>query len=156
MQNKLYLINKINLLLISIEALDSYSYKYFYEYQQKVIKNNKIKIYKNYNDYKFYNLLNVIKYIFVITQIIKTKKFQNLVSNIIIEYNNCIQSNLIKRYLNKFAYIYHKIYYCYEYSKNINHLDTNKLAMINLYIMIQMNQKKGIIILIKYLYKYLK
>nr|YP_009295231.1 hypothetical chloroplast RF65 [Dasya binghamiae]AOH77243.1 hypothetical chloroplast RF65 [Dasya binghamiae] len=142
MQKKIYLVHKMTLLLISIEALHLYSYEYLYK--QKYYYNN-----------KNYCFLSLILHIYSIYTIINTKTLKKLAYNIINEYNKYPQSNLVKQYLNKFTYIHNKKYNYYNYNCNhcFNLLYIHRIAMINLYIILQANHKKGVILFIKYLCK---
>nr|YP_009326617.1 hypothetical chloroplast RF65 [Membranoptera platyphylla]AMJ16874.1 hypothetical chloroplast RF65 [Membranoptera platyphylla] len=162
MNRMLFLINKMNLLFISLEALDLYSQKYIDKHIEQ-FNDNKIKAlnlkklslsYYQYNSY--YYFLPLIIYINIIYKIINTKSIQTSTKSIISEYNKYIKSALLTQYLNKFTYIYYKLYNCYEShnNKKFDIIYIHELAIINLYIIIKSYKKRGIINFIEYLYKY--
>nr|YP_009332837.1 hypothetical chloroplast RF65 [Membranoptera tenuis]AKL79093.1 hypothetical chloroplast RF65 [Membranoptera tenuis] len=162
MNRMLFLINKINLLFISLEALDLYSQKYIdnhiEQFTHKKIKTlNSRKLSLNYYQYNsYYDFSSIIIYINIIYNIINTKSIQASTKSIINEYNKYIKSTLLTQYLNKFTYIYYKLYNCYENhnSKKFNIIYIHELAIINLYIILKSYKKKGILSFIEYLYKY--
>lgn len=158
----LFLINKIDLLFISLEALDLYSQKYidkhieqFTDQNIKALSLRKLSLsYYQYNSY--YYFLPIIIYINIIYNIINTKSIQTSTKSIINEYNKCIKSTLLTQYLNKFTYIYYKLYNCYDSynSKKFSIPYIHALAIMNLYIILKSNKKKGIFYLIEYLANY--
>nr|QCI06081.1 hypothetical protein [Delesseria sanguinea] len=162
MNSMLLLINKINLLFISLEALNLYSQKYIDKYIEKFTDKN-IQTFNlrksslNYYQYNsYYYFLSIIIYIHTIYNIINSKSIQTTTKNIINEYNKYIKSTLLKKYLSKFTYIYYKLYNyynCYN-NKKINISYIHELAIMNLYIILHSNKKQGIFGFIEYLSKY--
>lgn len=154
MKKKIQLIYKINLLLISIEALNINSNDYLKKYIKQNIDTKSFIYLSKFNNNINYYFVDIIITISFIYQIIKSKINYKIVNKIIDEYNKYKQSKITKQYLTKFTYIYNKIYdyYDYEYNHYFNSVYIYKLAIINLYLIKQINQKKGFFILTKYLY----
>nr|YP_009396089.1 hypothetical protein [Dasya naccarioides]ARW65275.1 hypothetical protein [Dasya naccarioides] len=154
MKKKIQLIYKISLLLISIEALNINSNDYFKKYVKQNINKKSFIYLSKFNRNINYYYIDIITTISFIYQIINDKIKYRTVNKIIGEYNEYTQSQLTKQYLTKFTYIYNKIYdyYDYDYNHYFNSVYIYKLAIINLYLIKQINQTRGFFILTKYLY----
>nr|QCI04542.1 hypothetical protein [Apoglossum ruscifolium] len=150
MDQRFFVIKKINYLLISIEALNIYSQEYLYNDKNTKISKNIKNIHVHIINNKYYNILPIIIYIFFLYQIINDIIIQKLANDIVIDFSNYMKTQLVKQYLNKFNYIYYKVYNYYNFNDNFN---INEIAIINLYIIIKIYKKEGLFFLIKYLYK---
>ena len=154
MKRRIQLVYKMNLLLISIEALNIQSNDYFKQYIEENLNKKSFIYLSKFNENINYYFLDIITSISFIYQIINNKTKNKIVNKIINDYNKYKQSKLTKQYLTKFTYIYNKIYdyYDYDYNHYFNSVYIYKLAIINLYLIKQINQKKGFFTLTKYLY----
>lgn len=148
MDQKLNINYKIALLLISIEALNIYAYdllnirkikNYIYMY----IHNIK---YKDHNKYLENNMQLIAK----IYCLIKQNYIQEITQKILYDYSYRYNSELVTQYLRRYIYIYiKKDNYYTKYNHNDN-TSIYSIAIINLYIINQIHQTKGLYTLMKY------
>lgn len=170
MKNKISINQKLDLLLISLESLDTLQIDHLVK-----VKNNNI-----YTDtHKSQNINNhsidLVRYAISIQKY--QKKTHNCFTNFIIyihkihkktnEYLLCQKANLIlrqyikqhksanfKQYIRKFNYLYFEPNKYYTNCKNTNKKykqDITLIAIQNLYIVTKLNNTQGIYTLIKYL-----
>jgi len=135
--------NKIESILISNEALFLCIKNTIYNYNQYLLTK-----YKSRNN----NLQYILNIFFRTYTISNNTIIQALSYNIILEYENKsnVKNKILRQYLKRFNYIYNKTYNQYESSKNFAH--TNKIAIENLYIILKMKEKEGLLVLAKLLY----
>nr|QCI09080.1 hypothetical protein [Inkyuleea mariana] len=159
MLKKLSFKHKIDLLLISIEALDIYA--------SEQLENNLLNSIMIYHKEKFLirsgnfirnpdnnslcNFIHSITFLYNINNLINYDFLKKTAISILNNYNSRIEPKLTKKYINKFIYIHNRTqsyYNVYSYYKN---LDLIEIAIINLYIISQITQKTGLYLLIKFL-----
>nr|QCI04829.1 hypothetical protein [Bornetia secundiflora] len=145
MNKLLYFKKKIDLLLISIEALDLYSSEKICEY------NNSIKILNNSTNYNKLYFSSLIKYINTIHMIIDNTLLQQSSIYIIKQYNQYPLSNIVTKYLNKFCYLYYKSQSYYDGYSFYQKTKLTKIAMTNLYIISHIDNQDRLFYILKYL-----
>nr|YP_009397944.1 hypothetical protein [Sonderella linearis]ARW67130.1 hypothetical protein [Sonderella linearis] len=162
MKKKFILTKKIDLLIISLEALDIYQIEKIstqtkIQYNSLIINlirfSDKIK-YNNNNDHS-YNFIIIIIYIYKIYQLIQNNFFHEITLKILSQYNKYQKPKELIQYIKKFTYIYfikNEYYYNYKCMKYLHQININEIAIKNIYIINQIINKKGIYFLIKYLY----
>lgn len=133
MNNTLFNQRSISTLLISVEALDLYNLNI----------NNKSII------YNFTKTKNDIKLVYELYLLITQQQLQSTIKQILDDYCNDQNSQIIVKYIQRFTYIYNK----YNY-KNIFKLNTQKLAITELYFINQINRQNGFYKVLKYIYVY--
>nr|YP_009397333.1 hypothetical protein [Thuretia quercifolia]ARW66519.1 hypothetical protein [Thuretia quercifolia] len=156
MKRRKFFINKINMLIISLKILNLYSMEYldgyinnFTKHQKNFLNSTKYNLVKEKNiQFKFLNIIIYIYFLYIIT---KNKNIQKMVNNLIQDYALNEKDQAVKKYLNKFNYTYNKKYKYYSENHN-NEMYINKVAIMNLYIISNINQKKNIFFFIKYLH----
>nr|QCI08291.1 hypothetical protein [Pterothamnion crispum] len=149
---------KIDLLLISLEALDLYSLEnidncIISKSYIKQIKSMKLFIFQSHNlikhmgynqEYNFEYMLNILH---STNKLIKNKTIHKLIHQILINENPV----LIKKYINKFSYIYNKNYQYYNIQAYYTENNLENCAIINLYIMNKIIINTNISFFINYL-----
>nr|YP_009392373.1 hypothetical protein [Osmundaria fimbriata]ARW60935.1 hypothetical protein [Osmundaria fimbriata] len=166
MNNKNKLKKKIDLLIISLEALDIYydtnsatkvnhtdqNKCITYYFSLKSLTTNKHFAHFNNSNYK--NFQEIIKSIYTIYLISQQTIIYHVIKDIInyYKYGNYKQA---EQYLRRFKYIYFKRQEQYESYKSLNnmsYINIYEVAIINLYIISQLQYKTGLYFLVKYLY----
>nr|YP_009395886.1 hypothetical protein [Herposiphonia versicolor]ARW64866.1 hypothetical protein [Herposiphonia versicolor] len=138
---KRIILKKIDLFIISLEAINTFLNNELIEIQEVRYKSKK-------------NFIDIIKNIYSINRIIKKHLIDEIAIDILKEYTKQKKINLINKYNQKFYYIYHRkkeYYKNYKIILNKSYIDFNDIAIINLYIISKLTKKSGIYIFIKYL-----
>lgn len=151
--------NKIDTLLISIEALDIYSSEYISKKEFNISYNEKIVISKirfgNYNRHPKYNkqceFEDSIKAIYSINNSMTNLYIQNTIEIILNNYSNNLLCNLTQQYIKRYIYIYIKTQNHYNNLSNCINTKIKDIAISNLYILNKINTNDGIYKLIRYL-----
>nr|YP_009398787.1 hypothetical protein [Kuetzingia canaliculata]ARW67973.1 hypothetical protein [Kuetzingia canaliculata] len=151
---------RIDLLIISLEALNIYYNKnliknikyehnsnYYYQIMHKLV-NHKSIYYSNFKE-----ILDIIYITYLNSQ---QKTIKHLTKNMLSKYSDSSDScNELKQYLRRFKFIYFKKQEYYKSTKSLDYLckvNINEIALLNLYIILQLKNKTGLHFLIKYLY----
>nr|YP_009392781.1 hypothetical protein [Bostrychia tenella]ARW61343.1 hypothetical protein [Bostrychia tenella] len=161
MQKRITLKKKIDLLLISIESLNIYDIECFStsKINTKCEKKNKNiiqinqKLRNHYND-KSCNFIQIITYIYTIYIVICHNLLNPLILQTLQKYAKHVKSKEVKQYIKKFTYIYfvkYEHYYNYKCLNYLYRINIDEIAISSLYILKKLQQKKGILLLIKYL-----
>lgn len=147
MYERLQFYEKMNLLIISLNALNVYRY------------DRKIFSVQNRGDFgfKYINSTNLQFHIYKLSttyeiyKLIKQVYLQEITSKILHSYENY---NIIKlQYLRRYKYLYERSHSYYYTSSCYNNVSIENNAMINLYIIHQACNNKGLYLLTRYLYK---
>nr|YP_010199082.1 hypothetical protein LK147_pgp009 [Hydropuntia urvillei]UAD88531.1 hypothetical protein [Hydropuntia urvillei] len=161
-EQKLYK-KKIELLLISIEAINLYNLD---DNHKRTLNSSKINYYlhnlflircgnliKHPKNYSLYNFKKSIQLIYYIHNSIYSYRMQSNIYEILETIHKTQKSNKIKQYLNRFKYVYYKTQNYYNIMSNTYTEDKFivKIAILNLYIIHISSYKEGIYFLIKYL-----
>lgn len=158
MHNKIKFKHKLDLLLISIEALNLYKSKNIYN--QTI---NTTKLYqdiffirsgnyiRNINNNLLFNLHQTITIIYRIYIYSKQMYLQEIVKRILNNYCNSINNTIELQYYNRFNYIYKKTQNYHNHYSYYKQAKIEQLAIINLYIINKINNNYGFYFLIKYL-----
>nr|YP_009393616.1 hypothetical protein [Bostrychia simpliciuscula]ARW62178.1 hypothetical protein [Bostrychia simpliciuscula] len=167
MKKKTNFKKKIDLLLISIEAISIYKIQNLLTSQVNInykdknnllFVTNLIKINQNIRNYynnSSCNFIQCIYQIYIIYNFIQINVLNELILQILQKYKKCVKSLEVQQYLNKFTYIYfvkYEYYYTYKSLNCLYKININELAILNLYIIKKLQSRQGILILIKYLY----
>lgn len=152
-------------MLISLETISLYNMqnlltnKIDIKYKSKKhILANLIKINQSIRDYYNNNSCNFIQaiiFIYIIYNIVQHNVSNTLILKILQKYKKYVKSKEVEQYLKKFTYIYfvnYKYYYKYKSLNYLHKINIDELAILNLYIIKELQSKKGILFLIKYLY----
>lgn len=150
MNQKLSIIYKIHLFIITITALDIYQNKSINIILEHLLKSKNL-VQNNQTDYIF-DKLYIIKIIYNISYIMRSNIIQEPTKTIIQQYTNKIYGNMLNQYIKKFTYIYYKNYDYYKNSSFNKQINIKDIAITNLYIINQINNKFGLYIIFKYLY----
>nr|YP_009398349.1 hypothetical protein [Thaumatella adunca]ARW67535.1 hypothetical protein [Thaumatella adunca] len=154
MKNQISFKKKIDLLMISLEVLNTY-----YINNSILLEFNHLrKDLRNCHDNITHNFTQIIKYIYVIHKITNKYLLHKTAIQILI---NCINNKNkkipnIKQYIKKFNYIYsikHEYYNNYKSIHHVYKINIENIAIINLYLITKLVNKQGIYFLIKYLFK---
>ena len=158
MHNKIKFKHKLDLLLISIEALSLYISKNIYN---KTIDSTKLyqhiffirsgNYIRNTNGNLLFNLHQTITIIYQIYLYSKQIYLQEIVKKVLNNYCNSIDNTIEVQYYNRFQYIYRKTQNYYSHYSYYKHIKTEQLAILNLYIINKINNNYGFYFLIKYL-----
>ena len=166
MNKRINLIQKVDLLKISLETLESF--------QVTDLANQKKVIYKSAKNNQM-QIINLLKYC---GHVKKYKKMHECCNNIVKYihkivtkinfYLLCYKANFIIKYytrqkkpyhliqyIRKFNYLYlakHKYYNNYKCIDYQYQAKINKIAIINLYLITKLKSRQGIYFLVKYLY----
>ena len=151
--------HKIDLLLMSLEAIDPYALESTYQKNCLTISNKLRNIFKircgNYNRHPKYNTLcffdENIKTISYIHCLIKDPYIQNITEIILNNYTNSFSCTLTEQYIKRFTYLYKKTQNYYNNLSGYTNINVSEKAIINLYIINIINKKTGIYNLIKYI-----
>lgn len=156
MNKKLNLKKRIDLILITIEALDLYALE---STQKKDIFNhhNIVLIrFRNYLRQADKNSTLEFKQYIRIIQICYNLISECCLQNLALEVLNCacsqIRSKVTLQYIHRFIYLYNQRQDYYNIYSEYNDLNIKNIAIANLYIVSQINNKYGIYYFIKYLY----
>nr|YP_010195841.1 hypothetical protein LK100_pgp009 [Crassiphycus birdiae]UAD83238.1 hypothetical protein [Crassiphycus birdiae] len=153
----------MDFLLISIEAINLYNLDENYTYKTNSIQvntrlNNLFLIrcgnlFRHPSTDTVYNFTENIKAIYYINRSINNSRIQKTINKILIEVYNDNQLENIRKYLNRFKYIYYKTQNYYNIRSKICFHDQymQEIAIFNLYIISILRYKDGIYFLIKYL-----
>nr|YP_009393415.1 hypothetical protein [Symphyocladiella dendroidea]ARW61977.1 hypothetical protein [Symphyocladiella dendroidea] len=150
MNKKKNYFKKIDLLLISLETLNIYFTQNKNIAEFRAIRYNLKKNQLNKNN----QLIKIIKYIYTIKLVIEKYLLHEIANEILKNYAISNKCNTINKYNKKFynRYFTKASYYSkYKLLHNKYNIDTNNIAIINLYIISKLIKQKGIYILIKYL-----
>nr|YP_009019556.1 hypothetical protein [Gracilaria salicornia]AHH24524.1 hypothetical protein [Gracilaria salicornia]UAD87704.1 hypothetical protein [Gracilaria salicornia] len=153
----------MDFLLISIEAINLYNLDENHTYKINSLKTNThLNILflircgnplRHPKSYALYNFTEIIKAIYYIHKSVHDSRMQKRINKILkaIYHNN--QLSYIKKYLERFKYIYYKTQNYYNAKSNIYLYDKYiiEIAICNLYIMHIIGNKDGIYFLVKYL-----
>lgn len=159
MKKNFYIKKRINLLLISLQALDAYnsetinsSHTNYNPNINEYIYNIKFKKYiKNLEKNSAYTFQEIIILIYNIQYLFSKPSIRNIIYEILVNSSQKNASIISIQYLNKFNYIYNKTsHYYYMHSHNSNK-NLKEIALINLYMIYRINYKEGIYFFIKYL-----
>ena len=162
MNKKLHFKKKIDLLLISLEAIDTYSLENIYNKNRLIRSRKKEQIFRlrsgNYTRHPSNNSLcefeDSIKTIHIIQDVLSNSFTQNMAFTVLNNHYKNPTSIVNQQYIKRFKYIYNKTqnyYSIYSYSINVN---LSEIAIINLYIIAQLKTKHGIYLILKYLYSF--
>nr|YP_010951847.1 hypothetical protein RU988_pgp008 [Laurencia elata]WMP12786.1 hypothetical protein [Laurencia elata] len=166
MKNQISFNQKLDLLIVSLKALETFK-------NNKLVKTTKNKNIKNLNTYlisleELYIYLkkyNNIVYQYLATTILNLYILHKQINNyflskkaylILKSYTSYKESKKLKQYIRKFNYLYfkrNKYYNDYRYINYASKIEINKIAIINLYLITKLINKQGIYVLIKYLNK---
>nr|ARW68395.1 hypothetical protein [Chondria sp. (in: red algae)] len=164
MTKKISIKKKIELLIISIQAIDTlyvnnllyyiHSKKYNLNYNKTKyligLKSSK----SNYNKILLHYFISIIANIFALHRNLSILSLSDLANDLIRDSLKYKKSYKIQKYLKKFNYIYFHQNEYYKTLKSINYsyeISIEKIALINLYLVTKLTSKRGIYILIKYL-----
>nr|YP_009395272.1 hypothetical protein [Bryothamnion seaforthii]ARW64040.1 hypothetical protein [Bryothamnion seaforthii] len=160
MQNKMYWKKRLNLLIISLEALSTYQssscleeIKYLQYRCNKNVSTISTKFFhiKNYSQNSF---IQQIIDIFIIYINICKNSPSTIATKILTDYAKNKSSHDMAQYVKKFKYIYsiRNEYYIHKKSNSfLYHKETNKIAITTLYLLTKLTKKQGLYFLIKYL-----
>nr|WCH56418.1 hypothetical protein [Hypnea sp.] len=145
MNKIIYLKKSLRQILLSVKAFDIYIVSNIEQYY--CIHNNNyiytkeqthtINKYIN-NIYKIYNNLCIDELQYIIFKILK-------------DYCNNLETYTYSKYMNRFQYIFNKDLSSNHYNRKTYKLSEKQLAIINIYILNQAQNKHGFYILMKYL-----
>lgn len=171
MNNKIYLNQKLDLLLISLESLDVLQadnlirienpniYKHHYSNQK--INNNIIELIRyaisirKYRRITYSCFTNFIIYIYQIHKRIDCYMIYQKANLILRHYIQNNKSSSFKQYIRKFNYLYFEQNHYYINYKHIDHQykkNIKQIAIQNLYFITKLINKQGIYLLVRYLY----
>lgn len=157
MDNKIKFKQKLDLLIISIEALDLYTSNNINQMiqKQKLLKyiflirsGNYIRNAKNHSLFDFYQTIKIIYKIYIY---LKQVYLQEIIIKILNNYSHSLYNSIEFQYYNRFKYIYKKTQNYYNHFSYYKQIKLEHLALINLYIIHKINNKYGFYFLIKYL-----
>nr|YP_009293739.1 hypothetical protein Rhodyp_143 [Rhodymenia pseudopalmata]AOM64421.1 hypothetical protein Rhodyp_143 [Rhodymenia pseudopalmata] len=159
MHEKAKIKNKIDLLLISIEALDQYLWNNIFssKYKDKInegtimfkIRCNNLNIHPKYNQKcEFRHATNSMSRIY---EAITNQSIQNTAQIILTSYIKNKPCKLTSQYIRRFGYIYKKTQSFYIDLSYNTYSSIKEKAIINLYIFNKISQEEGFYGLIKYL-----
>lgn len=109
---------------------------------------------RNYYNNSSCNFIETIKYIYIIYRITQNNLLNSITLQILQKYKKAIQSKEIKQYIKKFTHLYFVKYEYYFIYKSLNYtykINIDEIAILNLYIIKNLQNKKGVRFLIKYL-----
>lgn len=156
MNKKLNLKKRIDLILITIEALDLYALE---NIQKKDICNHhSISLIRFGNYLRHADKNSPLKFkqyiisIQICYNLISQYCLQNLALEILNDACSQIRSKMTLQYIHRFIYLYNQTQDYYNTYSRYDDLNINNIAITNLYIISQINNKYGIYYLIKYLY----
>nr|YP_009397741.1 hypothetical protein [Dipterosiphonia australica]ARW66927.1 hypothetical protein [Dipterosiphonia australica] len=151
-KKKIFL-KKVDLLIISLEILNKYFNK-----NQNNIEFQKIRDdLQNYKSYSICSFIKIIQYIYSIQLLIKRYLIHEISNEILKNYTNYGQCNIVNKYHKKFYSIstnkkeYYKNYKIMHDSFK-NDINIKYISIINLYIISKLVTRKGIYNLIIYLF----
>nr|ARW64252.1 hypothetical protein [Chondria sp. (in: red algae)] len=164
MKNKIPTKKKIDLLIISLEAISTlyisnfvdhmHDNKFHYNYNKtksllRLYINN-----RNKNNVTVNHFVNFIIYTYITYNNLNILCLSKIANDLIKNDLQQKQSYKIRKYLKKFNYLYfyqHDHYYNIKSSNYVYKTNINTIAVINLYLIAQLKQKQGVFTLIKYL-----
>nr|QOS04520.1 hypothetical protein [Sarcopeltis skottsbergii] len=154
MNKKIEFKERINLILITIEALDLYILDSIQrEYcinKYNILFTKLIKYNNHYNSKIQFNYYIQIIYLFY--TLITQSYLYNLILELLYDICNTTYSQLTLQYMQRFTYIYNQNQNYYNTYSQYNKLKIYNIAIYNLYIINQINNKYGIYYLFKYLH----
>nr|QCI07405.1 hypothetical protein [Leiomenia cribrosa] len=158
MHNKIKFKNKLDLLLISIEALDLYTTNTLYKY---IVQNTKLSQYiflirsgnciRNVKNHTLFNFYHTIVISYQIYIYLKQIYLQEIIIKILNNHCNSINNSIEKQYFNRFKYIYERTQNSYNHYSYYQKVNIKQIAIINLYLIYKINNNYGFYFLIKYL-----
>nr|ARW60297.1 hypothetical protein [Laurencieae sp.] len=168
MKNKISFKQKLDLLIISLEALEIFyvnnlvcEIKSIYNVHNNPQQSDITNLIKSYTCFRgCYNdiydyFINIILYVYGLHKTLNIYLLSKTANIILNYYINYKKSYNLRQYLRKFNHIYFRKNRYYQNYKYINYwydINITKLAVINLYLITKLSSKKGIYILVKYLY----
>nr|WMP12361.1 hypothetical protein [Laurencia verruciformis] len=157
---------KLDLLIVSLKALETFkndksvnttSNRNIKKLNRYLISLEELSIYlKKYNNIVYKYLLTTILNLYILHKNINNYLLSKKAYLILKSYTSYKESKKSKQYIRKFNYLYfkrNKYYNDYKYINHASKIEINKIAIINLYLITKLINKKGIYILIKYLNK---
>ena len=158
MHNTIRFKHKLDLLLISIEALSLYISKNMYngtidttKFDQHIFFIRSGNHIRNTNGNLLFNLHQTVTIIYQIYIYSKQIYLQEIVKKVLNNYCNSIHNTIEVQYYNRFQYIYRKTQNYYNHHSYYEQIKIEQLAILNLYIINKINNNYGFYFLIKYL-----
>lgn len=155
MKKNFYIKKRINLFLISLQALDVYSSEAINNYSQNINHNtSSVRLKKNIKNLEknsTYTFQEIIILIYNIQDLFSKSSIRNIIYEILVNSYQDNASTISRQYLKKFHYIYNKTYSYYYLHSHQNNKNLKQIALINLYMIYKINDKEGIYFFIKYL-----
>lgn len=154
-KHEIYRLNrKLNLLLNTIETLN------IYEYEEPILRQVE-QITKKHSFTKCRKIIvsnlethkDIISVIYRIYKIITQKYIQEIITNILHNYAGKHKSATTLQYIKRYMYIHKKNQSYYNMNSHYSNLSLEEVAITTLYVINRMNQKKGLLLLINYLYE---
>lgn len=170
MNNKISLNQKLDLLLISLESLDTFQTNNLIKVQKNICKDdyNIQKInsdlidlvrhaisMQKYKKITYCYFTNFIIYIYIINKKINYYLLYQKANFILTHYIKYSKSSSLKQYIRKFNYLYfgqNQYYTNYKYIDYKYKRTITKIAIKNLYLIAKLINGQGIYVLIKYLH----
>nr|YP_009295889.1 hypothetical protein Schim_143 [Schimmelmannia schousboei]AOM64824.1 hypothetical protein Schim_143 [Schimmelmannia schousboei] len=147
----------MDLLLISIEALDIYTFEQNFSSMRQfthneifIIRSGNLIRHPDHNSLLKFNYIIILLY--AVYRLINTQFIQNTAVHILNNYYLNNSTELTQQYINKFTYIHNRTQNYYNKNSYYDNLDLIEMAMINLYVISKMTYKTSLYFLIKYLY----
>nr|YP_009298037.1 hypothetical protein Plocam_139 [Plocamium cartilagineum]AOM67975.1 hypothetical protein Plocam_139 [Plocamium cartilagineum] len=149
----------MNLLLISLQALDAYNLETINyndtnhsSHIDEHIYNIRFKKYiKNLEKNSTYTFQEIIILIYNIQYLFSKSSIRNIIYEILMNSYKDKTSIINIQYLKKFHYIYNKTSHYYYMHSHENNKNLTQIALTNLYMIYKINYKEGIYFFIKYL-----
>ena len=145
-------------MLISLEALDLYLVNNIgilpidYVKQKNILKIRSSNYIRNSNSNLKCSFKTSIAFIYHLQYLLSKPHIQQIITNILVHYNNVPTNKFKQQYINRFKYIYNKTLKYYNSHSHYGNFNLEEIAILNLYIIKNVSSPEGIYILIKYLY----